>query len=201
VTDVVERQLEAGITIVGDGEFKAMTSAVDYGAWWSYSFQRVGGLSLTGEDPFNRTPVRSEPGHVRLTTFPDRRDWTRFREAYTDPESGISTGKTATAFPSTTGALKYVGHDAIASDIAHLKEALGRTGAEVGFLTALSPGSGARIPNRYYGSEEEHVWAWADVLREEYRAIVESGLTDQVNPEPSVGGEGGPVTHAYKPEL
>jgi 5-methyltetrahydropteroyltriglutamate--homocysteine methyltransferase len=199
VVDLVERQRALGITIVNDGEYgKAMTSAVDYGAWWSYSFQRVRGLSLTGSDIFSQEPVRSEPGHVRLTSFPDRRDWTLFREAYTDPSSGISTGKSATAFPSTTGPISYVGHDAIASDIANLKAGLGNGDSSRGFLTALSPGSGARIANDYYATEEEHIWAWAEVLREEYTAIVEAGLTvqiddpsiaenwDQITPEPSV---------------
>jgi 5-methyltetrahydropteroyltriglutamate--homocysteine methyltransferase len=45
VAGVVRRQQEAGITVVGDGEYgKSMSSPVDYGAWWSYSFQRTGGL-------------------------------------------------------------------------------------------------------------------------------------------------------------
>lgn len=199
VDDLVARQKAAGITVPGDGEFgKAMTSAVDYGAWWSYSFQRVSGLEVTGEDIFSAEPVRSGPGDVRLTTFPDRRDWTIFREAYTDPTSGISTGKGATAFPATTGKLAYVGHDAIASDIANLKAGLAANGLTEGFVTSLSPGSGSRIPNAYYATEEEHVWAWADVLREEYKAIVDAGLIlqiddpsiaenwDQINPEPSI---------------
>ena len=199
VDDLVARQKAAGITVPGDGEFgKAMTSAVDYGAWWSYSFQRVSGLEVTGEDIFSAEPVRSGPGDVRLTTFPDRRDWTIFREAYTDPTSGISTGKGATAFPATTGKLAYVGHDAIASDIANLKAGLAANGLTEGFVTSLSPGSGSRIPNAYYATEEEHIWAWADVLREEYKAIVDAGLIlqiddpsiaenwDQINPEPSI---------------
>ena len=199
VDDLVARQKAAGITVPGDGEFgKAMTSAVDYGAWWSYSFQRVSGLEVTGEDIFSAEPVRSAPGDVRLTTFPDRRDWTIFREAYTDPTSGISTGKGATAFPATTGRLTYVGHDAIASDIANLKAGLAANGLSEGFVTSLSPGSGSRIPNAYYATEEEHIWAWADVLREEYKAIVDAGLVlqvddpsiaenwDQINPEPSI---------------
>ena len=43
------RQQRAGITQPGDGEFgKAMSNAVDYGAWWGYSFQRVAGLALVG---------------------------------------------------------------------------------------------------------------------------------------------------------
>jgi len=199
VVDLVRRQHDLGITIVGDGEYgKAMTSAVDYGAWWSYSFQRVSGLSLTGSDIFSQEPVRSEPGKVRLTSFPDRRDWTLFHDAYTDPASGISTGRTATAFPSTTGPLTYVGQEAIANDIANLKAGLAATGATEGFLTSLSPGSGARIANDHYATEEEHIWAWAEVMREEYTAIVEAGLTvqiddpsiaenwDQITPEPSV---------------
>jgi len=199
VDDLVARQKAAGITVPGDGEFgKAMTSAVDYGAWWSYSFQRVSGLEVTGEDIFSAEPVRSGPGDVRLTTFPDRRDWTIFREAYTDPTSGISTGKGATAFPATTGKLAYVGHDAIASDIANLRAGLAANGLTEGFVTSLSPGSGSRIPNAYYATEEEHIWAWADVLREEYKAIVDAGLIlqiddpsiaenwDQINPEPSI---------------
>jgi 5-methyltetrahydropteroyltriglutamate--homocysteine methyltransferase len=199
VTGIVQAQADAGITIVNDGEYgKAMTSAVDYGAWWGYSFQRVAGLSLGDANIFTQEPVRSEPGAVRLTSFPDRRDWTRFSEAYQDPTSGISTGKNATAFPTTTGPLSYTGHAAIASDVENLKAALARTDAESGFITALSPGSGARIANEYYATEVEHIWAWADVMREEYLAITDAGLTvqiddpsiaenwDQINPEPSV---------------
>ena len=199
VADLVARQKAAGITIIGDGEYgKAMSSAVDYGAWWSYSFQRVAGLSLTEENIFTQQPVRSTPGNVQLTSFPDRRDWTTFADAYQDPTSGISTGKTATAFPTTTSALSYTGQDAIASDIANLKAGLAASGSTSGFITSLSPGSGARIANDFYATEEEHIWAWADVLREEYTAIIAAGLTvqiddpsiaenwDQINPEPSI---------------
>ncbi|HXR45766.1 MAG TPA: cobalamin-independent methionine synthase II family protein [Pseudolysinimonas sp.] len=199
VAQVVAAQRDAGITIVNDGEYgKAMTSSVDYGAWWGYSFQRVSGLSLGDSDIFRQKPVRSEPGRIRLTSFPDRRDWGLFREAYTDRTSGISTGSTATAFPTTTGPLTYRGQDAIALDIANLRSALAATGVERGFITALSPGSGARVPNEYYATEEEHIWAWAEVMREEYLAITRAGLTvqiddpsiaenwDQINPEPDV---------------
>lgn len=194
VADVVERQRRAGITLLGDGEFgKAMSSAVDYGAWWSYSFQRVNGLTLAAVDPFTVAPSRSTPGHIVLTSFADRRDWTRFADAYAE---SINLGRPATAFPATTGPLSYKGQEAVAADIRHLKDAL-RPG-EQGFLTAVSPGSAARVGNQYYASEHEHIWAWADVLREEYKAIVDAGLVlqiddpslaenwDQINPEPSV---------------
>lgn len=194
VADVVERQRAACITLVGDGEFgKAMTGAVDYGAWWGYSFQRVGGLSLTEVNAFNEPPVESSPGDVRLTSFLNRRDRQRFPAVYAE---AVETGAGATAFPSTTGPLVYRGQDAVASDIRNLTAAL-RPG-EQGFLTAIAPGSAARVRNEYYASDEEHIFAWADALREEYRAIVEAGLIvqlddpslaenfDQITPEPSI---------------
>ncbi|WP_210507175.1 cobalamin-independent methionine synthase II family protein [Naasia sp. SYSU D00057] len=199
VTDVVARQVAAGLTQPNDGEFgKTMSSPVDYGAWWTYSFQRTAGLSLTDVDIFSQPTAVSAPGDIRLTSFPDRRDWTLFRDAYLDPTSGISTGKQASAFPTTTGPLAYTGQDAVAGDIAHLTAALAETGAGDGFITALSPGSASRIANEYYATEEEHIWAWADVLREEYTAILDAGLIlqiddpsiaenwDQITPEPSV---------------
>ncbi|NDK32954.1 cobalamin-independent methionine synthase II family protein [Nesterenkonia haasae] len=199
VKDLVARQKAQGITVPGDGEFgKAMSSAVDYGAWWSYIFQRAEGLEVTGEDIFTQPPVESSPRNVRLTSFPHRRDWVRFREAYHDPATGIGTGSTATPFPATTGPLKYKGHAQIASDVRNLRTALDAAGLETGFITSLSPGSGARVADRYYGDEEAHIYAWADLLREEYKAVIEAGLIlqiddpsiaenwDQIAPEPAV---------------
>jgi 5-methyltetrahydropteroyltriglutamate--homocysteine methyltransferase len=54
------------------------------------------------------------------------------------------------------------------------------------------------VENEFYGSHEEYVWALADALREEYRAVIDAGLIlqiddpslaenwDQITPEPSV---------------
>ncbi len=92
----------------------------------------------------------------------------------------------------------YIGHEAIQSDIAHFKAALASAGVDEGFMTAVAPGSAARVGNAYYATEEEFIYACAEALREEYRAIIDAGLIlqlddpsiaenwDQVNPEPSV---------------
>ena len=46
VADVVRRQRDLGIDVPGDGEFgKSMGARVNYRAWWSYSFNRLGGLA------------------------------------------------------------------------------------------------------------------------------------------------------------
>ena len=199
VVDLVQRQKSLGISVPGDGEYgKAMSSPVDYGAWWAYSFQRTGGLELTEFSPITGGPVHSEPGNIKLTSFADRRDWTRFAAAYSDPDSGIQIGRNATAFPSATGPISYIGHDALATDVANLKAGLNAADLSTGFITALSPGSASRIGNNHYATEEEFIYAWADVLREEYKTIVEAGLIvqiddpsiaenwDQINPEPSI---------------
>ncbi|MCQ1948451.1 cobalamin-independent methionine synthase II family protein [Arthrobacter sp. zg-Y859] len=198
VADLVRRQRQAGIDIPNDGEYgHAMSANVDYGAWWSYSFARLGGLSVAETGIWDMEPHRSEPGNVVLTSFGDRRDRQRFSDAYTDPTSGITTGAQK-VFPKVTGPVEYTGYDAVASDIANLKSGLAAAGLSEGFLASLSPGSCSRIANEYYATEEEFIYACADAMREEYLAIVDAGLIvqiddpsiaenwDQINPEPSV---------------
>ena len=50
VAEVVRRQAECGIDVVNDGEFgKAMRRAVDFGAWWSYVYDRLARFELRQE--------------------------------------------------------------------------------------------------------------------------------------------------------
>ena len=199
VTDVVRRQTDAGVTVPGDGEYgKAMGHPVNYRAWWSYSFNRLGGLELGKAGLYDMPAQRSKPGEVVLTSFADRRDRQKFAAAYRDPESGITTGPRPPLWPVCVGPLTYPGHAAIAADIANLKAGLAAAGVEEGFMTSIAPGSASRIDNRHYKSDEEFLFACADAMRAEYTAIVEAGLIlqlddpaiaenwDMVNPEPSV---------------
>jgi len=199
VAEVVRLQKQAGIAIPGDGEFgKSMGHKVNYRAWWSYSFQRLGGLELGTTGLYDMPAQRSRPGEVVLTSFADRRDRARFAAAYADPDSGITTGPRPALWPVCVGKLTYTGQAAIQSDIANFKAALQAAGVEEGFMTSIAPGSASRIANRYYKTEEEFLFACADAMREEYKAIVGAGLVlqlddpaiaenwDMVNPEPAV---------------
>jgi 5-methyltetrahydropteroyltriglutamate--homocysteine methyltransferase len=198
VAEVVRHQRDIGIDIPGDGEFgKPMAQRVQYGSWWRYSWQRLGGLEFAGPSPFDTEPRRSRPGQVVLTSFGDRRDRSRFAAAYADPESGITTGPRAPA-PVCVAPITYTGHDAIAADIANFKAAMEDAGIDEGFMSSVAPGSASRIANAYYKTEEELLYACADAMREEYKAIVDAGLIlqlddpaiaenwDMVNPEPTV---------------
>jgi 5-methyltetrahydropteroyltriglutamate--homocysteine methyltransferase len=198
VAEVVQRQRDLGIDIPGDGEFgKPMGQRVNYGSWWRYSWQRLGGLDSDGPGLYDMAPRRSRPGEVVLTSFGDRRDRTQFAAAYGDPESGITTGPRPPA-PICVAPITYTGQDAIKNDITNFKEAMKAAGVEEGFMTAVAPGSASRIGNAYYKTEEELLYACADAMREEYKAIVEAGLIlqlddpaiaenwDMINPEPTV---------------
>jgi 5-methyltetrahydropteroyltriglutamate--homocysteine methyltransferase len=174
-----------------------MAQRINYGSWWRYSWQRLAGLEPGRVSLYEMEPRRSRPGALVLTSFGDRRDRTRFAAAYNDPEAGITTGPRPPA-PVCVGPLRYVGHDMIRADIANFKAALAAAGVEEGFMTAVAPGSCARIGNAYYKTEEEFLYACAEAMREEYRAIVEAGLIlqlddpaiaenwDMINPEPTV---------------
>jgi 5-methyltetrahydropteroyltriglutamate--homocysteine methyltransferase len=199
VSDVVGRQKDLGIDLPGDGEYgKSMGSRVNYGAWWSYSFQRLGGLELGTTGLYDMPAQRSRPGEVVLTSFADRRDRVGFAAAYNDPDSGITTGPRPALWPVCVGRLTYTGQAAIQSDIANFKAALQAAGVEEGFMTSIAPGSASRIANRYYKTDDEFLFACAEAMREEYKAIVDAGLIlqlddpaiaenwDMVNPEPAV---------------
>jgi 5-methyltetrahydropteroyltriglutamate--homocysteine methyltransferase len=199
VVEVLGRQHDIGIDVVNDGEFgHVMTDPVNYGAWWVYAFSRFGGIELTDVPLWDLPRRLSRPGEIRLTSFGDRRDRVLFADAYNDPDSGVSTGRTDTRWPVCRQPLTYIGGEAVQRDIANVKAAMAAAGAEDAFLNAVAPGSCARFANEYYETDEEFVWACAEVMREEYKAIVDAGLIlqlddpgiaenwDQINPAPSV---------------
>ena len=132
--------------------------------------------------------------------FSNRRDWQKFSEFYKDPAStGSLAGSAArrpTRRPVCTAPIKYAGHAAIAADIANLKKAMAAAGAEEGFMCSIGPGSFARSEDVHYNNPEEFLFAAADAMRDEYKAIVDAGIVlqiddpslpdnwDMINPEP-----------------
>jgi 5-methyltetrahydropteroyltriglutamate--homocysteine methyltransferase len=196
VADVVGKQRDVGIDVPGDGEFgKSMGHKVNYRAWWSYCFSRLGGLDLAGPNLYDAAPRRARAGAVVLTSFADRRDRTRFFQVYKDE---VTTGPGMTHWPVCSGPVFYRGQQAIKADIARFKAALKAGGVEEGFMTSVAPASAARFKNVYYNTDEEFMLAVGEAMREEYEAIVNAGLLlqlddpaiaenwDMVNPEPAV---------------
>ena len=200
VADVVARQVQTGVDLVNDGEYgHSMGQRYDYGTWWTYVFQRLGGIELTQGELAEIPQAKAKPGEVVLASFAERRDWLAFADAYGDPAAGVALpNREGTPALVCRGPITYQGHEAVQRDIADMKAAMGAAGVSDGFLNSVAPGSCARFGNEYYADDEEMMYACADAMREEYLAIIDSGLIlqlddpaiaenwDQINPAPSV---------------
>ncbi|MGH2871718.1 MAG: epoxyalkane--coenzyme M transferase, partial [Solirubrobacteraceae bacterium] len=199
VRDVVARQHEIGVDLVNDGEYgHLMPERYDYGSWWTYVFPRLSGLEIREMAMFDMPQASPPPGGVVLGSFNDRRDWQQFDQAYGDPSSGCALPNNPGVAPVCIGPIAYTGQELIQRDIANFKAALDAAGCTDGYLNSVAPGSCARVGNENYADDEELIYACADAMREEYQAIIDAGLTlqlddpaiaenwDQINPAPSV---------------
>jgi 5-methyltetrahydropteroyltriglutamate--homocysteine methyltransferase len=198
VAGVVLKQREIGIDIVNDGEFgKPMSAAYDYGAWWNYAFERLDGFAAPESIP-ETEHKKSAVADLSLSTFARRRDWQQFSSFYQESTSALvgSAPARRQRRPVCVGPVRYKGRAQIKAEIDHLKSALAQAGIEEGFMTSVGPGSFARGEDLHYKTEEEFVFASAEAMRAEYKAIVEAGLVlqiddpslpdnwDMINPEP-----------------
>ena len=176
VAGVVTRQRDIGIDIVNDGEFgKPMSQAYDYGVWWNYAYERLDGFVSPDSVP-ESAHKQSSVANLALTSFANRRDWQKFNEFYQDPQSTGLTGSAArrrTRRPVCAAPIRYKGQAKIQADIDNLKTAMAATGAAEGFLTSVAPASFARGEDLHYKTEEEFVFAAAEAMREEYKAIID----------------------------
>ena len=88
----------------------------------------------------------------------------------------------ASPFPGCVGPLKYKDRSALDRDLAHLKAAAAKSKPADVFMTAPSPGILTRfIINLHYPNEEAYVEALAEMMKTEYRAIVEAGFVLQID--------------------
>jgi 5-methyltetrahydropteroyltriglutamate--homocysteine methyltransferase len=152
---------------------------MDFGAWWSYVYDRLAGFELREE--------QAKKGRAAWTFgSKERKEFAEFYAAEASAaqattsaqQSGTSTarlyGLTCTA------PVKYVGHTAIRRDTTNLAAVVGNAGQDA-FMTAVSPATLQILPNEYYKNTEEYTWALAEAIREEYNAIVDAGFILQID--------------------
>jgi 5-methyltetrahydropteroyltriglutamate--homocysteine methyltransferase len=176
ISDVVRQQAECGIDVVNDGEFgKAMRRAVDYGAWWSYVYDRHAGFEL-------RQSVAEKGRGAWTFGSKERKEFAEFYAEDGGMGSAQSGSSSARMYGLTcTGPVKYVGHGAIRRDIDNLKAALAGVRTEDAFMTAVSPATLQILPNEHYKNREDYTWALAEAIHEEYKAIVDAGFIVQID--------------------
>jgi 5-methyltetrahydropteroyltriglutamate--homocysteine methyltransferase len=191
IAEIVKRQAEIGIDCVGDGEFWTARSHAHYTA--HFTGIEVRSLQL-GEPPTTRHSTRERD------EFPDfygdcDRAGTMFLVPGERPVPPITEKVVA------RGPVKSKGPEAIRRQLDTFRAAIERSGAKVeeAFVPVLAPGwLDHFIFNEYYKTEEEFLFALADAIKEEYRAVVAAGFIlqiddpglpdwwDMLKPEPSV---------------
>ena len=84
--------------------------------------------------------------------------------------------------PACSGPVGWKDWPAAQADIAIAQEAVAGAKCEDIFMTSPSPGQIARyLKNRYYKTDEEYIYALADVMRREYQAIIAAGFILQLD--------------------
>jgi 5-methyltetrahydropteroyltriglutamate--homocysteine methyltransferase len=162
VSEVVQAQARAGVDVVDDGEFGKP-------GFMHYVNQR-----LAGFEP--------RSGAAPKSPFANSRDFTSFPEFYAAQGQSAPSPAAKAPHMDCTGPVSYKGLDALRTDIENLKAALAGVKVEEAFMPAVSPSNVEEWErNRYYQTDEEFVFAVAEAMREEYKAIVESGLILQID--------------------
>jgi 5-methyltetrahydropteroyltriglutamate--homocysteine methyltransferase len=155
---IVAQQVAAGIDVVSDGEMSKPS-------YTTYIRHRV-----TGIEPDPRAAEKGVDIMIGrdMLAHPD----------FSDSRRTFS----AVAFPGCIGELRYQDRSALDQDLARLKAAAAKSNPTEVFMTAPSPGILTRfIINLHYPTEEAYVDALAEVLKVEYRAIVEAGFLLQID--------------------
>jgi 5-methyltetrahydropteroyltriglutamate--homocysteine methyltransferase len=178
VDETVRRQAAAGIDVIDDGE-------MGKSSWITYLYDRVSGIEPR--------MVELEDGRV----YPPSRDRLAFPEFYVEhdrqqaeeafeamgmvlPEAAADGAPQMGRKYFCTGPIEY-DTSGLEQDIANLKQALGGVDVIDAFLPVVAPASTYWLENEYYASEEEFVFALADALHDEYKAIVDAGFLVQVD--------------------
>lgn len=159
VTDVVAKQIAAGVDIVSDGEMSKISYA-------TYIKDRISGFDGDSE--------RRPPSD--LEAFP------KFLER--QAQSG---GTPSYRRPCCVGEIAVKDTGPAATDIANFTRAMSAHPPVEGFMNAASPGVIALFqPNQHYASHEAYLYALADAMATEYRAITDAGIILQLD-SPDLG--------------
>jgi 5-methyltetrahydropteroyltriglutamate--homocysteine methyltransferase len=167
IEDVVRQQVEAGVDIVSDGEFSKGRN------WAFYIHDRINGISTREATPEEmKDPLTSAGGGQDMRAFPEF-----YAEYNRTTGLGARLGKRFVV----NGPLVY-NAATVKRDISTLKAAAAKARADAAFLPVVAPASalpGAK--NEHYPDEKALLFALADCLHQEYRAIVDAGLYVQID--------------------
>jgi 5-methyltetrahydropteroyltriglutamate--homocysteine methyltransferase len=164
VADVVTRQVACGMDSINDGELSKTS-------FTHYCRERMSGYEM-------RPYVEGKsPKPLSIAS----RDMKMFAD-YFKTRGGFAQAVAPTSQVFCTGPLKYVGQVALQLDIDNFKGALaGKSYAEA-YMPSNTPGTIEHwMFNEHYPNEEAFLYAIADCMGVEYKAIVDAGFLLQID--------------------
>src|SRR5262245_44791649 len=175
VAEAVRQQARVGLDVVSDGEM-GKTSFL------AYADDRLTGFVPIGSsDPGLPSSNAGVSWARRIDT---RREWRAFRDYY---EDYLPRAMPPSAPPTVCrGPISYKGHALLGRDLDAFKAALRGVEVQDAFVPAIAPAMVGRGQNQHYKTEEEYVFAIAEALRVEYKAIVDAGFLLQID-DPGLG--------------
>jgi 5-methyltetrahydropteroyltriglutamate--homocysteine methyltransferase len=155
IDEIVRKQVEAGVTVINDGEMTKPSYA-------TYVKDRLSGFN--GES-------------IRNYHFQDLVDYPRSAEAVNE-----NPGRQKRNAPACTGPIDVIDRRSAVRDMEWLAAAARKHGHERIFTSAASPGViSIFFANQHYETQEEYVFAIAEAMRHEYEAIANAGAVVQLD--------------------
>jgi 5-methyltetrahydropteroyltriglutamate--homocysteine methyltransferase len=177
VKEVVRHQADVGIDIPSDGEYGKR-------GWIQYVTERLGGLELFTLEPEEFLAASAS------VVYQDRERYPGFWRVYDRYETVMWLPGAEEELPEPTlfrlwkaiEPVSYVGQKVLQQDIDNFRSAIDGLPLEEAFMPVVAPCSVEYFnPDGYYKTTEDLLFALADALSVEYRAIVDAGFVLQVD--------------------
>jgi 5-methyltetrahydropteroyltriglutamate--homocysteine methyltransferase len=169
VAEVVQKQASIGVDVVNDGEFGKSS-------WTGYVNERLLGFE-------------ARPATGGFSLLKRSYDMRRFADYYNEAWSRGTLWHSSGTTPPSAAPMQYVCTEplrydatAIKRDIENFKAALDATNVTEAFMPVAAPASiEVGRQNEHYSREEDFVFALAEAMSQEYRAIVDAGFVVQID--------------------
>ena len=176
VGDVVAQQVDAGVDVISDGEYGKTN-------WTNYIGGRLGGFEIRKSKPGDTSGSGTQAGIIG-------RDRKAFEDFYSDYDENAARVRQTRAGGSSPGGqdyvnvgpVEYTGQEAVAQDIGNLKAAIAPNQVSDAFMPSIGPDNVLpQIRYEHYSNEEAYVYAIADAMKSEYKAIADAGFILQID--------------------
>lgn len=175
INEVVRKQAEVGIDIPSDGEYSKSN-------FNGYIIERLGGLETAPKNSsraYYYARLQEEfPGFMEQYNAMYRTMWMPPEIPKQKVQAALDTLSDSNIV---TGPITYVGQRELERDLSNFKSALAGHNFVEAFMPSVTPSRDDVIEEGVYPDAESYLFALADAMREEYRAIVDAGFIVQLD--------------------